>query len=413
MNNLCKSLLVLLMPVLLCNACFFDEDKLKKKIVEDALDEICIAMSDSIEDVSSSTIKSCEEYIQNLRKENNENLLIKDIEALQYAKNQDKIKNLSVGEFLNEVVLEHVKQNNREQIDRIIENAEKQETKEHISQVKHYIKLLFITSCILFLLVLFLLISRLNRKNHSGSQQQRILKKRAKNKSQQFTLTDNSNFKLETENIRTGTKPIIKKARGPMTSIKEEWCTVGASIIGISHIRLDLPCQDSHYYEDIGNSWGIAVVADGAGSAKNSHIGSAFVAREAAPRIFKQLILDKGWHKDNKLPSETEWHKLAKAKLKEIRGALEIYANHNKIKSKSLACTLIVVIYSPVGILVTHIGDGRAGYLDLQNDWKPMITPWKGEEPNLTIFLTSSIWNDDIDQYIEPTHKLKKQTEKL
>ena len=41
---------------------------------------------------------------------------------------------------------------------------------------------------------------------------------------------------------------------------------------------------------------------------------------------------------------------------------MEEVANKNNIPIKALSATAIVVIHTPKGLLVTHIGDGRAGY---------------------------------------------------
>jgi hypothetical protein len=72
---------------------------------------------------------------------------------------------------------------------------------------------------------------------------------------------------------------------------------------------------------------------------------------------------------------------------------LEQFANEKKIALKSLNATAIVVIHTPVGILATHIGDGRAGYKNEKGEWKALITPHKGEEANQTIFIQSEFWN--------------------
>ena len=53
------------------------------------------------------------------------------------------------------------------------------------------------------------------------------------------------------------------------------------------------------------------------------------------------------------------------------------------------------------GLLVTHIGDGRAGYLNAADEWHALITPFHGSEANETVFITSDIWSDDIiDTYL-------------
>lgn len=45
-----------------------------------------------------------------------------------------------------------------------------------------------------------------------------------------------------------------------------------------------------------------------------------------------------------------------------------------------MGCTVIAIIYSPIGLLVTHIGDGRAGYCDTKGDWHGMMEPFRDKE---------------------------------
>jgi hypothetical protein len=177
------------------------------------------------------------------------------------------------------------------------------------------------------------------------------------------------------------------------------WFVVKHSEVGKSHLQHRLPCQDNHYLEKINNSWGIAVVCDGAGSAKNSHIGSEFVSRKISEYLKKRI--EKSPHlNDNSLPTKDEWHNFAKNEFKKVYDDLVKFASSNGYKPETLACTVIVVVYSPNGILISHIGDGRAGYMNQNYEWKALLTPWKGEEANQTIFITSSIWNDRIDSYV-------------
>jgi hypothetical protein len=181
---------------------------------------------------------------------------------------------------------------------------------------------------------------------------------------------------------------------------KGNWFVVGSSVIGKSHIEGNIPCQDFNHLEKINDLWGIAVCCDGAGSAINSHIGSEFVAKESA-KIFKSIFLKEQLGKNKELPQDNVWQELAKAGLYQVKQNLDDFAKKEGYKVESLACTIILAIYSPLGILVTHIGDGRAGFLTQNNEWKPMLTPWKGEEANQTVFITSAIWNENIDNYIE------------
>lgn len=171
-----------------------------------------------------------------------------------------------------------------------------------------------------------------------------------------------------------------------------EWIVVGASVIGRGHVESNIPCQDSNTYADLGNGWGIAITSDGAGSAKHSHVGSKIVvARSKA--YFEQLILGASWYKDNTIPDDLTWSKLVFRALKAVRDDLQRFADEKQEKLESFAATVIVVVHTPNGLLVAHIGDGRAGYQDQSGTWHSLITPHKGEEANQTIFITSDFWN--------------------
>jgi hypothetical protein len=181
----------------------------------------------------------------------------------------------------------------------------------------------------------------------------------------------------------------------------EKWLVVGASIPGKDHIERQIPkpCQDSHILAVMENGWGIAVVCDGAGSADLSDIGSKIVA-DIAAKTFQRHVELKSWTFADKLPDLEIWHETSKTAFQQIRHYLENYALKHNYSVSELACTVIVIVYSPLGILVTHIGDGRAGYCNSENQWHPLIEPWKGEEANHTVFLTSVSFPDDKENYI-------------
>lgn len=206
-----------------------------------------------------------------------------------------------------------------------------------------------------------------------------IMKKRQQKKNKKRQLTQTDSPELSMKNLITS----------------DQWLVLAASVIGKAHVKMNLPCQDSHYKLPLENNWGIAVVCDGAGSAKNSQIGSVFIAKEAAPRYFKALVEREKWIEKKILPSSDKWDELARVELINCYGALKIFAEHRELDFSSLACTIIAVVYSPLGLLVTHIGDGRAGFKDKK--WFPAMIPHKGEEANQTIFLTSKGWVNNPD----------------
>jgi hypothetical protein len=175
----------------------------------------------------------------------------------------------------------------------------------------------------------------------------------------------------------------------------DEWIIVGASVVGNGHISQNLPCQDNHKYEYLGEGWGIAVTSDGAGSAKNSHIGSKIVVARSIFH-FKNLIT-KNLINQSAVPTETEWSQIAFVTLKAVYNDLVAFAHKQNLDLKSLYATAMVVVHTPDGILATHVGDGRAGYKNEKGEWKALITPHKGEEANQTIFVPSAFW--DIPAY--------------
>jgi serine/threonine protein phosphatase PrpC len=112
---------------------------------------------------------------------------------------------------------------------------------------------------------------------------------------------------------------------------------------------------------------GFAVSCDGAGSAVNSHFGSKFIAGEAS-NLFKHIVETNDWHKQQSLPTQAKWQILSKKAFAKLRYDLGEFAKAQDFVVETLACTVIVVIHSPIGILVTHIGDGRAAFCDINQN---------------------------------------------
>ena len=208
--------------------------------------------------------------------------------------------------------------------------------------------------------------------------------KEEKNKATPIPTAASTSTVLNNNSVKTDKNAFAKDA--------DDWIVVGASVTGNGHIGSGKPCQDNHKYEYLGDGWGIAIVSDGAGSAEKSEIGSKVVAYRGVT-LFKELIASKEWQTRNELPTDKEWEESAYKVLFELRNNMEEVANKNNIPIKALSATAIVVIHTPKGLLVTHIGDGRAGYKNKEGNWLPLITPHKGEEANQTIFVPHDGWN--------------------
>ncbi|GAB4407307.1 MAG: PP2C family serine/threonine-protein phosphatase [Microscillaceae bacterium] len=178
------------------------------------------------------------------------------------------------------------------------------------------------------------------------------------------------------------------------------WAVVGASVAGASHLQHQVPCQDAHYYEVLPSGWGVATVADGAGSAEKAHIGAQFLAQETGQAL-RKLLLAEAWPNTNTLPSSNAWQDLVKNSLLPVKQKLDALTLQLGVALKELSATLLGLIFSPSGLLALHIGDGRSAYQDAQGNWHALTRPWKGEYANETVFFASDIWSDNrLDQYL-------------
>lgn len=207
---------------------------------------------------------------------------------------------------------------------------------------------------------------------------------------------------LEKEKIISENK-LLKNEISKVKPLKpNNWLTVGASVIGKSHTEANpsIPCQDNHYYGELQYGWNLAIVCDGAGSAKMSHKGSELIAKQILPTILNKNLPSNKWYKKGRFPSDSEWKRFAVDSFRQTHTAMQITVNkHNEkqgeqISLSDLASTVILVIYRSEGVVTANIGDGRAGYLNGNGDLKSFFSPFKGEEANETIFITSKIWND-------------------
>lgn len=171
----------------------------------------------------------------------------------------------------------------------------------------------------------------------------------------------------------------------------DDWIIARGSVIGGRHIEDNIPCQDANnVFYDSAVKYGIAVVSDGAGSANYSEKGSNFIANHII-----EILKSKFPTTDFETFLETDKHEIDTFfinSFKELYGQLEELAKESDLPVNSLASTVIVVLFSKSGLICSHIGDGRAGFQDMEDNWFPILEPYKGEEANQTIFITSDIW---------------------
>ena len=180
----------------------------------------------------------------------------------------------------------------------------------------------------------------------------------------------------------------------------KDWNYLYASVQGKGHVEEKIKCQDyCSVFEH--TKYTLCIVSDGAGSCENSHVGSEKVT-QLANIHFSRLVEEKEWNKGKKKITQEEWQRASQKTLKTVRDDLQKISIQG-YDFKSLSCTLIVIIQLKNELLLTHIGDGRAGYCNLKDDWFSMMTPYKGRYSNETVFITSEIWNDEtsLNKYIK------------
>lgn len=159
------------------------------------------------------------------------------------------------------------------------------------------------------------------------------------------------------------------------------WRVAATSVRGASHARSDQECQDAHAIVLLPNGTLVAAVADGAGSAAISEVGSALAVAAAVAAIGAAATL----------PSATDengWQALLTdaARLALLR--LEAEAEKRKVDLNALATTLLLAVATPETTAVLQIGDGAIVVGDADGGASALTFPLHGEYANTTVFLT-------------------------
>ncbi len=181
------------------------------------------------------------------------------------------------------------------------------------------------------------------------------------------------------------------------------WRAIPVSIRGTSHIKRKLPCQDFGDYKIVSDEILIGAIADGAGSAKHSDIGS-MLAVETTLEYLNDYINFITKNIDNLLNyslTEDDAKKLFCQTLHRVRFRFDQYeklfnktvSKKQNIQNKDLSCTLLAFIATPKWIAGMQIGDGfivmRSSDPSIESDYQLLIPPIKGEYVNQTTFVTS------------------------
>jgi hypothetical protein len=162
------------------------------------------------------------------------------------------------------------------------------------------------------------------------------------------------------------------------------WSWIRACSTGSWHLKTGAGCQD--FAACIETTYGdttalIAVVSDGAGSARSSAIGSRAVVDAMVRRLARTLR--------NAPPPPTITEKMAHAWLCETRKRISTLARNRHATTRDFAATLVAAAVLPSQMIVCHVGDGacvarRQG----KKNWEVVSWPAQGQYASTTFFVT-------------------------
>lgn len=162
------------------------------------------------------------------------------------------------------------------------------------------------------------------------------------------------------------------------------WRALARSSVGTSHQTQQIPCQDYGACKIL-NDVIIGAVADGAGSVKYASVG----AQLAVKTVLEYLTnIEKG--RQFQPLCEEEARKLFSMTMREVFTAMDEQAANHGYSIEDLACTLLVVIATPVWVTAMQIGDGFITVRFQQQEPQLLFQPEKGEYINETTFVTSA-----------------------
>ena len=179
------------------------------------------------------------------------------------------------------------------------------------------------------------------------------------------------------------------KVKLPDVAPSKGWLCLKASVKGFEKEEL----QDAHAVRFDG-SIAVLVVADGQSRKKHSKEAADLSVELVADRLAKQVAAG--------TITAATWGAEAKEAFMAANEALVAKAKDQDVALTEFACTLIAVVATEQGVHCAHVGDGRAGYLDADAVFRPLLVPFKDKdgESNATVFLTM-LTSDTVDRFLQ------------
>jgi hypothetical protein len=162
-----------------------------------------------------------------------------------------------------------------------------------------------------------------------------------------------------------------------------QWSVVAVSLEGTSHQKRDLPCQDAHFWQLVGDRILVAGVADGAGSVSLSEVGSLLAVQTAVKGIASKIT-------ESSLPvSDEGWKVLLNSGLEDALVAIQEEAESRQVNVRELSTTLLIAISTPDLVAAIQVGDGAIVVANQKGTAIALTAPPIEESLDLATFLTS------------------------
>lgn len=164
------------------------------------------------------------------------------------------------------------------------------------------------------------------------------------------------------------------------------WRYALASVIGTSHERAGLACQDASDCQILADLTGrpvlVAVASDGAGSALHAEVGAARACSVVHTAV-AEFIADGGVVDGIDRAVVLEW-------VRRVQAEINSLAEAEGLEPRDFACTLLLAVVGTDIAAFAQVGDGaivvaRRGEPD-EFDW--VFWPQEGEYANVTWFVT-------------------------
>ena len=175
----------------------------------------------------------------------------------------------------------------------------------------------------------------------------------------------------------------------------ESWKFIFASVIGTSHTKAGTPCQDASACRLLtsadGSSVLVAVVADGAGSAKKSEVGAALACSLFVEEM--SSLFELGGAVREITPD------FAKSWITRFHHEVTLRAEAEDLKPRDFACTFLAAVVGKDSAVFLQIGDGAIVVLSQEepDEYGHIFWPQQGEYANITNFATDPTAHEKLE----------------